>query len=1038
MYRHITLVTVFLLATLSLISQNKFQSVYSRDNQQAKTHPDLNLGNLNQPVSNNSLQSRKSSYDKIKIWNDAALQDKTQILIAEFEESRPIWVKVKPSSKITKSMSLESQVFEIISDINHLYKIKNPSSEFLITDKNIALQSNEHIKLQQYYKGIKVQGAELRAHAKNGVIELINGLSYPTPEISITSRSIGEEQAIEKAKTEIGYFIPLKEEHSKLIGMQQISAELVIYHAEKNANKEKLSYRVTVFPNLREKWVLYIDAIDGTVIHKYKDSCQFFHDHNHVTKHNSLIDNGPLTANETDLGGRNVNLNVYEEGGVYYLLNVSEKMFNSNLSDLPNEPVGGILTLDALNTSPQNDDFVIDHVTDNNNIWNNPIATSAHSNATIVYSYFEDNFTRLSFDNKGGTIYSMINVSEEDGKGMDNAFWNGVAMFYGNGDQAFNKPLAAALDVAAHEFSHGVIQHEANLEYENESGALNESFADIFGVLVDRNDWTLGEDIVNKNIFKTGALRSLADPHNGGNSLNDNGWQPRHVNERYQGKEDNGGVHINSGITNYAFYLFANNTNVGLARAEKIYYKALSEYLVSTSGFAELRLSIEQSIKDIHGNNTGILNAFNNAFDAVGITSTGSSLPTGEPEIFQANQGQDFVIWYNENAGQMNIRTVSSQVNNIISNRGLYNTPSASDDGSIIAFIGLDQKMYALTIDWTNGNVEEILIEDQTKWRNVAISKDGTKIAAVDGSLETNDFTHEIFVFDFVSRSSRWFELTNPTTAQGVSTGDVLFADALEWDHSGEYVMYDASNQIISLFNDPFNYWDIGFIEVWDNSTNRLSDGRVFKLFPSLPENVSIGNPTFSKNSPDIIAFDLLDSRNGTEEYSILGVNLINGDQGLIFENSTLGYPNFSSKDDAVIFNATTTSGAEVIASISLNTDFINGKGAPSVLVSNATWGVWFNNGQRDLSTATSDPIIVTNDLTITPNPTESQITIRSNDVLCQPCEYEIFNLNGQLVLKGTLSQKEMNIDVNALNKGIHQLILVNDQGQYLTKFVKL
>lgn len=128
-------------------------------------------------------------------------------------------------------------------------------------------------------------------------------------------------------------------------------------------------------------------------------------------------------------------------------------------------------------------------------------------------------------------------------------------MFYGNGAQSF-MPLARGLDVAGHEMSHGVIESTANLDYEGESGAINESFADVFGVLIDRDDWKVGEDVVRLGEFPSGALRNIGDPHNGAQTNDFGRWQPRHVNEQYKGTADNGGVHINSGIPNYAFYLF--------------------------------------------------------------------------------------------------------------------------------------------------------------------------------------------------------------------------------------------------------------------------------------------------------------------------------------------------------------------------------------------------------------------------------------------------------------------------------------------------
>ena len=127
-------------------------------------------------------------------------------------------------------------------------------------------------------------------------------------------------------------------------------------------------------------------------------------------------------------------------------------------------------------------------------------------------------------------------------------------------------------------------------------------------------------------------------------------------------------------------------------------------------------------------------------------------------------------------------------------------------------------------------------------------------------------------IIDLVSETEKFFPLTNPTTAQGVSTSDVQFADAIKWDHTSEYVMYDASNSVTRLFSDPINYWDIGFIKVWNNQLENYDSGSIFKLFPSLPENISIGNPSFSNLSSDRIAMDVLDTNEEEVSYTILGV----------------------------------------------------------------------------------------------------------------------------------------------------------------------
>jgi Zn-dependent metalloprotease len=129
---------------------------------------------------------------------------------------------------------------------------------------------------------------------------------------------------------------------------------------------------------------------------------------------------------------------------------------------MPDEPVGGILTLDARNTSPSLSNFNVDLVRSSNNMWLDKLSVSAQYNSLKAYEYFLNTFGRNSINGSGGTIVSIINVADDNGQSMDNAFWNGEAMFYGNGDEYFTK-LAKALDVGGHEMSHGVVQNTANL-----------------------------------------------------------------------------------------------------------------------------------------------------------------------------------------------------------------------------------------------------------------------------------------------------------------------------------------------------------------------------------------------------------------------------------------------------------------------------------------------------------------------------------------------------------------------------------------------
>src|SRR5262249_1370417 len=140
------------------------------------------------------------------------------------------------------------------------------------------------------------------------------------------------------------------------------------------------------------------------------------------------------------------------------------------------------------------------------------------------------------------------------GTRYNNAFWNGSSMTYGDGDGTAFSPLVT-LDIAGHEMTHGVTERTANLTYAGEPGALNESAADVFGALVERrtrgesgNTWKIGEDAYTPGTAGD-ALRYMNNTHRGG--------QPDHYSERYTGSADNGGVHTNSGIGNFAFYCLA-------------------------------------------------------------------------------------------------------------------------------------------------------------------------------------------------------------------------------------------------------------------------------------------------------------------------------------------------------------------------------------------------------------------------------------------------------------------------------------------------
>ncbi len=897
------------------------------------------------------------------------------------------------------------------------------SSSFVIVSQRQDKSNHTHFKADQYISGVRVYDGQVTAHFYQDGKQLIMGRVIPEHVFEGIDpiAQISEADAIAFTKASFSSYQKIEWFESSF---SQFSTELVFYD---HGGHYHLAWHVDAYENLAERHNYFIDATTGAVLNTYGTICKIHgHDHGHdCNAHTNIAPpDGPTTATAEDLLGVNRTINTYEAGNNFFMLDASRPMFNASASSMPDDPVGGILTLDANNTAPQNSNFQVEHVVSSNNNWNGRrTAVSAHHNAGESYEYFRTTHSRNSINGDGGSLYSLINVADENGNSMGNAFWNGIAMFYGNGDSAF-EPLARALDVAGHEISHGVVQNTANLEYQGESGAMNESFADIFGAMIDRDDWLIGEDVAKSSVFPGGALRNMQDPHNNAPTGDyGRGWQPKHVNEKFTGSQDNGGVHINSGIPNHAFYLFA--TAIGKEKAEDVFYQALDLYLVKSSQFVDLRNAVVQAAEDLYGQ--AEIDAAKSAFEQVGI---GEGPGGNYQEDANINPGEDLITFYNPASDEMVLLTASGNntlFGNPIISGGLLSRVSVTDDGREMVLIGQDRLMYYIFLNWDTGEISLSVLSEDPIWRNVIISKDGQRIAAL-----FDDETNRIWVYDFNSENQRTYELYNPTFSEGVSTGDVLYADAMEFDITGQYVVYDAINEIPSSSGVNIEYWDIGFLHCWDRSSNTFTSNSnqnyISKLFSALPEGVSAGNPTFSKNSPFILAFDFLEGNS----YQLRAGNLETGDLGLVFENTDLSWPNYSRGDNQMIYNLSTLFGDD-IGITNLSGDKINGQAnSDDFFILNAQLGVWFSNGERNLYVDTEETIDKEL-VSIFPNPATDQLSIVVEDHDYQ--NYEIFNISGQRVLAGDLDGDA--IQISGLQSGKYVLRLNGAKHWIFKSFIK-
>ncbi|MCM5704821.1 M4 family metallopeptidase [Larsenimonas salina] len=191
-----------------------------------------------------------------------------------------------------------------------------------------------------------------------------------------------------------------------------------------------------------------------------------------------------------------------------------------------------------------------------------PQVVEAYEDLGATYRFFHDVMGRHSIDGEGMALLGTVHYGQE----YQNAFWNGEQMVFGDGDGEVFLPFTRALDVVAHELTHGVTELTAGLEYRDQPGALNESISDVFGVMVKQYargedvtqaDWLIGADLLAEGVNGK-ALRSMSAP---GTAYDDpmlgKDPQPAHMDQFVNTRSDNGGVHINSGIPNHAFYLIA-------------------------------------------------------------------------------------------------------------------------------------------------------------------------------------------------------------------------------------------------------------------------------------------------------------------------------------------------------------------------------------------------------------------------------------------------------------------------------------------------
>lgn len=485
--------------------------------------------------------------------------------------------------------------------------------EFKVQKVEIDDLKMAHTRVQQMVGGIPVWEGEAIVHLKaDGQLSTVTDDLKEAVSVN-TQPNFNEKEAVQLA---LNYY----QGSAKLTDDAKIG--LFIY---RGADRDHLVYRVETprldGSNETAVPVVFVDAQTGEKVFEY---------------------NNLQTGSGSSLYSGTVTINTSSVGSTFYMEDLTRKQGTFNMNSTGNESTGTGGTQSRY--------------TDTDDVWNTTIqraGVDAHYGAAKTYDYYLNVHSRNGIDGAGGpgTTTAAANSSiglivsrvhfGSSGR-YNNAFWYNNQMSYGDGDGTTFTPLTT-IDICGHEMTHGVTERTANLTYSNESGALNESMSDVFGAMVEAyadgavtaDTWKIGEDAYTPGTSGD-ALRRMDNP----NAVGD----PDHYSLRYTGTADSGGVHTNSSIGNHAFYLIAAGgtnrvsgvtvTGIGTSDAARIWYRALTSYMTSSTNYAGARTATLNAASAIFGASSAQYNAVATGWCAVGVgscPSTGTPTPTPTP-----------------------------------------------------------------------------------------------------------------------------------------------------------------------------------------------------------------------------------------------------------------------------------------------------------------------------------------------------------------------------------------------------------------------
>ena len=437
----------------------------------------------------------------------------------------------------------------------------------------------------------------------------------------------------------------------------------------------------------------------------------------------------------------------------------------------------------------------------------------------------------------------------------------------------------------------------------------------------------------------------MANPHNGGTQGSD-AWQPATMSEYQQLSNDqngdNGGVHVNSGIPNHAFYFVA--TSIGRHEAGQIWYRASTVYLTRTAQFIDARIATEKAATDLYGASSNELQAVKSAWDNVEVFEGGGTTSPPPTQVI----GDQWVLLTSADKSTMYMAktTVTSNADIFtLSTTPVLNRPAVTDASGIILFVDSNYRLKALYAN--PSNPQEQYLDTSAIWRGVAAGPGLNSIALVSRYQDTS-----IYYIDFTNNISKTFKIV-AQSFDGQNAKTALYADEMSFDPTGRYLLFDCYNEVNKSDGSKLSYWNINLLDIQQSS--------IQSVFPPPSNGIDVGNPSFSKTSPFRFTFDYINSQ--TDLDYVMTADFNTGNVATVADPfstqalSIVGYPTYSGDDKIIAYHTTQISNGtavEAIQQVPLKDDLLEPNGASQPYIINATFPCWFIVGTRTTGVQTT------------------------------------------------------------------------------------